>query len=139
MSDGEAPVGAEAAVGDGVGEEPRAWIGAKLDELEGATVGRIEGVLVDARSGRPTWALARLGRFGRRSAIPAEFVVSSVGHVWVPFPRETIRAASEVDPVRGLSVAEERALAARYDLPEASGRLAEIGALAEDEAGSIPG
>lgn len=96
--------------------EARRWVGAKLDEMSGSGVGRIEGVLVDAEAGDPTWLVARLGRFGRRCAIPFDFAAAAGGRVWVAFPRETIRAASEIDPSGGLSCGEERELAGLYGL-----------------------
>ena len=96
--------------------EARGWAGAKLDEMSGSGIGRVEGILVDAAGGEPTWLVARLGRFGRRCAIPYDFAAAAGGRVWVAFPRETIRAAAEVDPVGGLSCGDERELAELYGL-----------------------
>lgn len=127
--DVEAPVGAE---------EARGWIGAKLDEMGGSAAGRVTGLLVDAIDGSPSWLVARLGRFGKHAAVPVEFVAGSAGRVWVPFPHETIRAASPIDPAGALSSGEERALAAIYEIPEHSGRLEVIAGRADDEPGSVP-
>lgn len=119
-------------------DEARDWVGAKLDEMEGTTVGRVESLLVDAEDGEPTWAVARLGRFGRRTAVPAEFVAAGVGHVWVPFDRETIKAGSEVDPSGGLSVEDERALCELYEIPAGAGRAAAIAERDDADPGSVP-
>lgn len=119
-------------------EEAEGCVGAKLDELGGTTLGRIDGFLADALDGSPTWLIVRLGRFGRRAAVPFEFVAPGVGHVWVPFSRDVIRAASELDPVGGLSSADERELAAHYGIPDGGGRLATLGERADEDPGSVP-
>jgi len=119
-------------------EEALGWIGFKLDEVGGASAGRVESVLVDAGDGAPTWIVARLGRFGRRVAVPVEFVVAGVGHVWIPFDRDTLRATSGIDPAAGLSCADERSLAERYGVPVETGRLEVIAGRAEDELSSVP-
>lgn len=131
----EAGVGLEAQAAL---EEARGWIGAKLDVIDGDGIARVDGLLVDARDGSPTWAVIRLGRLRRRCAIPAEFVAAGVGHVWIPYSREIVRRGADIDPARGLSCGEERLLAGRYEIPEATGRLAAIAALADDEPGSVP-
>lgn len=127
--DPDAPAGVEEAGG---------WIGAKLDEMGGGAVGRIAGLLVDSVDGTPTWLIVRLGRFGRHAAVPLEFAAGGAGRVWVPIPRETIRAASAIDPLSGLSSGEERALAATYATAERSPRLRLIAGRDDDEPGSIP-
>lgn len=114
-----------------------ACVGSKLDEAGGGSVGKVEGVLADATDGAPTWLVVRLGRFGKRAAVPFGYTASGVGHVWTPFPRETIRAASEIDPGAGFSVADERTLADHYGMPEGSGRLATIAGRGEDDPGSV--
>ncbi len=115
-----------------------ACVGSKLDEAGGSSVGKVEGVLTDAADGAPTWLVVRLGRFGKRAAVPFDYTASGVGHVWTPFARETIRAASELDPGAGFSAADERALAGHYGVPEGRGRLAAIAGRGEDDPGSVP-
>lgn len=116
----------------------RAWVGGKLDDLQGDTVGRVEGLLVDALDGTPTWLVIRLGRFGRRTAIPAEFAAAGVGRVWVPLRRETIRSAPAVEPGVELSGELEQELARHFGLPADSGRLAGLTERGESEPGSVP-
>ena len=67
----------------------RAWTGHRLDEISGGRVGRVEGVFVDESSGAPEWLLARMGRFGHYTLIPGRDAVEGVGHVWVPYSRDT--------------------------------------------------
>lgn len=97
--------------------EARTWAGAKLDDVRGRAIGKVEGVLVDAREGEPVWLTARLGRFGRRCAIPFAFSAAGAGRVWIPFGEETVRAAAAIDPSGGLSCGEEEELGALYGAP----------------------
>lgn len=115
-----------------------ACVGSKLDELGGGSVGRVEAVLRDAEDDSPTWLVVRVGRFGKRAAVPFDYAAPGVGHVWTPFDRETIRAAAELDPSGGLSAADELALAAHYGVPEGSGRAAAVAGRDEEDPGSVP-
>ena len=100
-------------------EEASAWVGSRVDEIEGTAVGRVESLLVDADDGSPTWFVIRRGRRGHRSAIPVRFVAPGVGHVWTPFTRETIQSAPEVTRDGGLNRELERELAAHFGIPAA--------------------
>ncbi len=53
--------------------DARRCLGAKVDEVNGGGVGRVQGLLVDAADGSPTWLIVKLGRIGRRAAVPARF------------------------------------------------------------------
>jgi len=114
-----------------------ACVGSKLDEAGGGSIGRVEAALKDAEDDTPTWLVVRLGRFGKRAAIPFDYVAPGVGHVWTPFDRDTIRAASELDPSQGLSAADERALASHYGVPEGSGRFETVAGRDEEDPGSV--
>jgi hypothetical protein len=73
------------------------WAGLRLDDLGGTRVGRIEEVLT-GEGAEPEWLLARMGRFGHRTLIPARDAVEGVGTVWVPYTRDQIRHAPKVEP-----------------------------------------
>ena len=64
-------------------EEVEGWVGARLDEISGASMGTIEGAFVSEESGRPEWILIRVGRFGHHTVVPARQAVAGVGHIWV--------------------------------------------------------
>ena len=108
-------------------DEALSWAGHKLDDISGSTAGRVEGVFVDAASGEPAWLVIRIGRLGHRSAVPFGLAAAGVGHVWVPFSRETIKSAPEVDPGTGLDPTQEAALCAHFGVAPGSGRLAGLG------------
>ncbi|MGH2961968.1 MAG: PRC-barrel domain-containing protein [Solirubrobacterales bacterium] len=101
-------------------EEITRWVGARLDEIGGASVGRIEGAYVDAQSGEPVWLLVRVGRFGRRCLVPARDAVAGAGHVWVPYPRDLLRGAPRVEPGEPLDIERERELSSHYGFPRAA-------------------
>jgi hypothetical protein len=107
-------------------EQARGWIGFKLDEASGTSAGRIEDVLVDPESGDPTWLVFRIGRFGRRSAVPFDLAAAAAERVWVPYAKELIRSAPEVDPSSGLAAEQELALCDHFGLASKAGRRGRI-------------
>ena len=114
-----------------------ACVGAKLDESDGSSVGRIEAVLKDADDGAPSWLVVKLGHFGKRAAVPFDYAAPGIGHVWTPFTRETIRGAAGIDLSDGLDAAAERELAFHYGMPEGSGRHAAASGRGDEEPSSV--
>jgi hypothetical protein len=107
-------------------EEVEGWVGARLDEISGASMGRIEGAYVSEESGRPEWILIRVGRFGHHTVVPARQAVAGVGHVWVPWNRASIRGAPRVELGGALTAEEELALCEHYGIVKGRGRAAEL-------------
>lgn len=107
--------------------EAQGWKGFKLDDLGGATVGKIEGVYVDEQSGAPEWLLARMGRFGHHCLVPARDAVGAAGHVWVPYSRDQIRKAPRVEAGQPLEQQTETTLLEHYGVgTRAVGRGADL-------------
>jgi sporulation protein YlmC with PRC-barrel domain len=95
--------------------EALGWIGSRVDDIYGAGVGRIEDVWIDPGTGAPRWLLVKEGRFGGRSTlIPFEDATAGAGHVWVPYERDVVREAPEVQPGAPLTQELETALRAHY-------------------------
>lgn len=88
--------------------------GYSLDDVRGVGVGRIEALLRGEHEAG--WLLARMGRFGHHTAVPARDAVDGVGRVWVPYSRDQIRHAPKVDALETLDPAMERELLAHYGL-----------------------
>ncbi len=125
--------------GSGFGlADARRCVGARVEEVAGGGVGKVQSVLVDADDGSPTWLIVKLGRIGRRSAVPARFVVGAGDKAWAAFPRSWIRGAAEIDPSAGLTPSQERQLFAHYGIPLDSGRPAQLAGRVPDELSSLP-
>jgi hypothetical protein len=107
-------------------DEARAWTGQKLDEIAGTTVGRVEGVYVDVDSGEPEWILARMGRFGHHTVVPAREAVGGAGHIWIPYTRDQVRRAPKIDSGSTLSAGQEKQLLSHYGIGTEAGRATEI-------------
>jgi hypothetical protein len=114
------------ATGTGPADQVRAWGGHRLDEIGGAGVGKVEGVFVDEQTGKPEWLLARMGRFGHHTLVPARDAVEGVERVWVPYTRDQIRAAPKVTPSKPLGRETERELLTHYGIAADAGRFAEL-------------
>ena len=95
--------------------EALGWIGSRVDDVYGASVGRLEDIWIDPGTGDPRWLLVKEGRFGGRSTlIPFEDASAGAGHVWVPYERDVVRGAPEVEPGAPLTQQVESALRDHY-------------------------
>lgn len=114
------------------------WLAFKVDGIDFKGGGRIDGLFVDAESRQPTWIAIRLTRFGRRTAVPFDWVAPGIGRVWIPCERATLKSAPSVDPGSPMTIATECDLIVHFALGE-GGRAAELAERGDDEVGSIPG
>ena len=79
--------------------EALGWIGSRVDDIYGASVGRLEDVWIDPGTGVPRWLLVKEGRFGGRSTlVPFSDATAGAGHVWVPYERDVVREAPQIKP-----------------------------------------
>jgi sporulation protein YlmC with PRC-barrel domain len=79
--------------------EALGWIGSRVDDVYGASVGRLEDVWIDPGTGVPRWLLVKEGRFGGRSTlVPFDDATAGAGHVWVPYERDVVRQAPQIKP-----------------------------------------
>jgi PRC-barrel domain protein len=108
--------------------EAQTWIGARLDDLAGTAVGKIDAFFVDEDSGRPEWLVVRLGRFGQHGLVPAREAVGVAGRVWVPYPREAIKAAPKAGTKAPLTREAELELLKHFGAGGNAGRTAELSA-----------
>jgi len=115
-------------------EDPTGWRGHRLDAIGDHGVGRVEGVHLDTESRRPEWLSTRLGRFAHHRPVPARDAVEASGRVWVPFTREQISGAPEVDPKEELTRERETELLSHYGIDGDAGRAAEV---AKRDAGAV--
>jgi PRC-barrel domain protein len=106
--------------------EALSWVGGRLDEVGGETVGKVEAAYVDTENGRTEWLLVRLGRFGARAPVPAREAVGGVGHVWVPYRAEAIKGAPKLDAGAPLTRERELQLLSHFGIAGHVGRAAEL-------------
>src|SRR4051794_28715762 len=96
----ESPDAPSSAAPDAAGPdaaEARGWIGGRLEDMAGTSVGKIESFHVDEQTGRPEWLVVRASRFGQHALVPAREAVEAAGRVWVPYSRDVIKRAPKVD------------------------------------------
>lgn len=97
------------------------WIGLRIDDQDGARLGRVEELFTEACTGEPRWLLVRLGLFGeRRVLVPAALAMPGSGRVWLPAAREDVRESVEAEPGVTLNAAEERAASLYWRMPESA-------------------
>ena len=126
-------------------EEVAGWAGWRVDEVGGATVGRVHGFFVDAGDGEPAWLIAALPRGGffrrrpvRLVAVPLRDCAGAGGRVWAAHEREEIATAPTVAPSRPLLREHELTICAHYGIGEKVGRAAEVKSHAEGTVTSQP-
>jgi PRC-barrel domain protein len=107
-------------------EEALEWNGFRLDEMGGAGVGKVQGILVDQRNGEPVWLVVKLGRFGKLIAVPFSDCAAGAGNVWVAHQRDVVRGAPALDGAKPLTREEELQLCGHFGIREDQGRAAEV-------------
>ncbi len=114
--------------------EALGWIGSRVDDIYGAGIGRLEDVWIDPGTGEPRWLLIKEGRFGGRATlIPFEDATAGAGHVWVPYERDVVRDAPQIEPGAPLTQQVELSLRRHYaaNSPAAFERAEHLGSTVE--------
>lgn len=92
------------------------WRGRKVVDPDGRKIGKIEDVYYDEADGSPEWALVRTGLLGTRDTFVPLDGARVVGRdIVVPYARDYVKDAPNVDGDDVLSIAEEAQLAAYYE------------------------
>jgi uncharacterized protein (TIGR02271 family) len=95
----------------------RSWQGATMVDRDGDKVGTIDAIYVDDQTGEPEWALVNTGLFGARSTfVPIAQATGSGDQVQVPYEKQRIKDAPNIDPDGHLSEQEEQELWRHYGL-----------------------
>jgi uncharacterized protein (TIGR02271 family) len=109
----------------------RSWQGATMVDREGDRIGAIEAIYVDDQTGQPEWALVNTGLFGTRASFVP--IAQATGHgdqVQVPYAKQLVNDAPNLDPDGHLSEPEEHELWRHYGLEDGdpqAGRAASAG------------
>ena len=100
----------------------RGWQGATMLDRDGDRIGTIDAIYVDDQTGEPEWALVDTGLFGTRSTfVPIAQASASGDQVQVPYEKQRIKDAPNMDPDGHLSEAEEQELWRHYGLEYGTG------------------
>jgi uncharacterized protein (TIGR02271 family) len=100
----------------------RSWQGRTMVDRDGDKVGSIDAIYVDDQSGEPEWALVNTGLFGTKSTfVPLAQANPAGDGVQVPYEKQLIKDAPNMDPDGHLSEAEEQQLWRHYGLDYGAG------------------
>jgi hypothetical protein len=90
-------------------------IGATLYGPDDVKLGRISQVLVDAADGHPTWAEVHVGTLGRHTTyVPLDQATWEHDDVYVPYDKDLVKNAPQIDGDGGLSPEQESELGRYY-------------------------
>lgn len=102
--------GAKPSLNDALG-----WIGSRVDDSSGNPVGRLEDVWIDPGTGAPRWLLVHKGGPGERSTlVPFGDAATGAGRLWIPYERDVVIGAPDVDPGAPLTQQAEADLRRHY-------------------------
>jgi hypothetical protein len=91
----------------------RSWQGRTMVDRDGDRIGEIDAIYVDDQTGEPEWALVNTGFFGTRSTfVPIAQATTRGDQVQVPYEKQRIKDAPNMDPDGHLSEQEEQELLA---------------------------
>jgi len=103
----------------------RNWQGSTMVDRDGDRIGNIDAIYVDDQTGEPEWALVNTGIFGTRSTfVPIAQASAHRDQVQVPYEKQLIKDAPNMDPDGHLSEQEEQELWRHYGLEYGSGHEA---------------
>jgi uncharacterized protein (TIGR02271 family) len=102
----------------------RGWQGQTMVDRDGDKIGDIESIYVDDQTGQPEWALVNTGLFGTRSTfVPIAQATSHRDQVQVPYEKQRVKDAPNMDPDGHLSEQEEQELWRHYGLDYGAGTV----------------
>ena len=98
-------------------ETIRTWEGRTMVDRDGGRIGTIDAIYLDDQTGQPEWALVNTGLFGTKSSfVPLAQATQTGEEVRVPYDKQLVKDAPQVDADQHLSEAEERQLWRHYGL-----------------------
>jgi uncharacterized protein (TIGR02271 family) len=97
-------------------------LGADVVDADGDKIGSIGQIYVDPATGQPNWATVRTGFFGMsESFVPLDQADQVDGELRVPFTKDVVKDAPNIDPDGELSETEEDRLYDYYRGPGSQG------------------
>ena len=99
-------------------------MGADVYDNDGSKIGTAGQVYLDDQTGSPEWISVRTGLFGKKeSFVPLNEASFSGDRVDVPFGKDKVKDAPQLEPDGYLSPAEEDTLYSYYGFSSTAGRL----------------
>jgi uncharacterized protein (TIGR02271 family) len=99
------------------------WRGSSAVDSDGQKIGTIEEIYMDTETGKPEWLAVKTGLFGMKlSLIPIAEATAFNGDVRVPYDRQQVKDAPNVEPDGELSQHEEASLYRHYGLDYSEAR-----------------
>src|SRR4051794_38726608 len=93
------------------------WRGFEVVDQDGDKVGKLDEIYVDRESGKPEWAVVTTGLFGRKASfVPVRDALREGEIIRVPYQKQHIQDAPNVDPDGEISPEEEERVYAHYGL-----------------------
>jgi hypothetical protein len=93
----------------------RTWRDAKVVDCDGDKVGSVNDIYLDRQTGEPAWLAINTGLFGMNvSFVPIEGVTRDGEDLRLPFDKDRVKDAPNIDPEGQLTPQEEQALYAHY-------------------------
>lgn len=118
------------------------WRGRTVLDRDGEKIGKLGDVFLDAETDRPAWAGVQTGLFGNKeSFVPLEDVREVEDGLQVPYEKDHVKDAPQIDPDVALTVDEEESLHRHYgrDYARMTGGRPAAAATGEREAGATSG
>ncbi len=98
-------------------DEVRDWLGRELYGEGHEKVGSITDIYLDDATGEPEWLAVKTGLFGMNvSFVPIAGASEMEDHVMVPYTKDTVKDAPNVDSDGELSPEQERRLYEHYEI-----------------------
>jgi sporulation protein YlmC with PRC-barrel domain len=93
------------------------WRGCEVVDQDGDKVGKLDEIYLDRETGTPEWAIVNTGMFGRKSSfVPLKEALREGDMIRVPYQKEQIKDAPNVDPDGEISPEEEQQVYSHYGL-----------------------
>lgn len=99
------------------------WRGCEVVDQDGDKVGKLDEIYLDRETGTPEWAIVNTGMFGRKSSfVPLKEALREGDMIRVPYQKEQIKDAPNVDPDGEITAEEEQQVYAHYGLDYSQAR-----------------
>lgn len=93
------------------------WRGCEVVDRDGDKVGKLDEIYLDRQTGQPEWAIVNTGLFGQRSSfVPLKDAMREGDMIRVPYEKDQIKDAPNVDADGELTQEEEQQVYAHYGL-----------------------